>query len=152
MPFRATVLLILTGVIIAALLNVFGQEPEETSVDGPAATLQIDSPSSLRGGLLFQARFRFEARKTIDSPRLVLGEGWMDAITLNTLEPAPTEETSDADSLSFTFDRLPAGETRTFWTEWQVNPTNVGRRDQKVSLYDGDELLLQTTRQLTVFP
>jgi hypothetical protein len=34
----------------------------------------------------------------------------------------------------------------------QVNPTNVGRRSQDVSLYDGERLLATIHRRVTVFP
>lgn len=150
--YRAVAVAVLTGIVIAALLNGFGQVSKETSASGTAATLEIDSPPRLRGGLLFQARFRIHALETLEKPRLVLGEGWMESMTMNTLEPAPAEENSDADGLSLTFEPLSAGETRTVWTEWQVNPTRAGRSTQPVSLYDADRLLLKTTRQLTVFP
>jgi hypothetical protein len=36
--------------------------------------------------------------------------------------------------------------------QFQVNPTNVGRRSQAVRLYDGKQLLATIHRQVTIFP
>jgi hypothetical protein len=38
------------------------------------------------------------------------------------------------------------------YMQFQVNPTNVGRRSADVGLYDGDELLASVDRTVTVFP
>jgi hypothetical protein len=36
--------------------------------------------------------------------------------------------------------------------QFQVNPTNVGRRPQDVRLYDGTTLLATIHRRITIFP
>jgi hypothetical protein len=36
--------------------------------------------------------------------------------------------------------------------EFQVNPTNVGRRSQDVELRDGDRLLARADRAVTILP
>ena len=36
--------------------------------------------------------------------------------------------------------------------QYQVNPTNIGRRSQDVELYDGETLLAAVDRTLTVYP
>lgn len=150
--YRSVGLGLLALLVLAALLNVFGQQTSSHSAESPAATLSIDAPPRLRGGLLYQVRFEIQARQPIRQPRLVLDQEWINDLTMNTLEPAPTDESSDGHSLSLTFPPLPARGARTVWTDWQVNPTRFGRRELPVALYDGKELLLRTTRPLTVFP
>lgn len=150
--YRSIGLGLLALLVLAALLNAFGQGTSSHSAASTAANLSIDAPSRLRGGLLYQVRFEIDARRRIQQPRLVLGEEWINDLTMNTLEPTPTDENSDGDSLSLTFPPLAAGGSRTVWTEWQVNPTRFGRRNQAVALYDGKKLLLKTDRPLTVFP
>ena len=145
-------MLLLTLFVVAALLNAFGQRPSTTSASGQGASLQVDAPKRLRGGLLFQARFRFRSRVGISKPVLVLDPGWQESMTLNSTEPAATDEGIRAGGLEFEFAPLPAGKQFTFWTEWQVNPTNLGRHDEDVALYDGDHLLTRLDRTVTVFP
>ena len=36
--------------------------------------------------------------------------------------------------------------------QFQVNPTNVGRRSADVELYDGETLIATVERTMTVFP
>lgn len=150
--YRTVGLGVLILLVLAALLNVFGQETSTHNAASPAATLSIDAPPRLRSGLLYQVRFEIGALARVDQPRLVLDQEWINDLTMNTLEPAPTDESSDGHSLSLTFPPLAAGGRRTVWTDWQVNPTCFGSRQLPIALYDGKKLLLRTTRDLTVFP
>jgi hypothetical protein len=47
---------------------------------------------------------------------------------------------------------LAAGRKLVLWLQFQVNPTNVGRRSQGVELYDDTTLLAKAERTVTVFP
>lgn len=138
--------------LAAALLNVFGQRSETSVASGPEARLELRAPSHLRGGVVFEARFEVHALRNLDHPRLILAGEWMQGVTLNTVEPAPVEETSRDGSLVFEISPLSAGETGTLWTQWQVNPTGFGRRDGDVSLYDGADRIATIERTTTVFP
>ena len=138
--------------ILAALLNTFGQRSTTSTAAGPAATLTVAAPERLRGGLIFEGRFEIAAHRTIQVPRLVLAGGWMEGMTLNSSEPTPATETSRDGRLVLDFDQIPAGTTFTYWTQWSVNPVNVGHRSQDVSLYDGPNELVSVHRQVTTFP
>lgn len=71
---------------------------------------------------------------------------------INTIEPAPTEEASRDGDLALSYGPLAAGDAFVVYTQFQVNPTNVGRRSADVELYDGDVLLARVGRTITVFP
>jgi hypothetical protein len=150
--YRRLALGVLGLIVIAALLNVFGQETTTTVAAGERGVLSIDAPAHLRGGLLFQARFEVHAKRRLAHPKLVLSPGWFNAMTLNTVEPTPLSENSGEDGLSMSFEALPAGQTLIVWTDWQVNPTNVGRRSEDAALLDGSEPVASAQRTLTVFP
>ena len=93
-----------------------------------------------------------EAHETIKVPRLVLAGGWMEGMTLNSSEPQPSTETSRDGRLILDFEEIPAGADFTFWSQWSVNPVNVGHRSQDVTLYDGPRELASVHRTVTVFP
>jgi hypothetical protein len=114
--------------------------------------LSVDAPPRLRGGLLFQARFEIEAKQRLANPKLVLSSGWLDSMTLNTVAPTPLAENSGPDGLSMAFEELPAGHKLIVWTDWQVNPTNVGRHSEDAFLFDGSTQIASTHRTVTVFP
>ena len=149
---RVTLLLVLPAISVLALLNVFGQRPETTTKTVPAAQLQVYAPSRLRSGLIFQARFHITARDEIKDARLVLGPGWFESMSINSIEPAPVNEASANGSVSLQLGHVAAGTSYVLWIYFQVNPTNVGRRPAPVTLYDGGRRLLAIERTVTVFP
>lgn len=150
--YRRLGLAVLGLIVLAALLNVFGQDSTTTFAEGSNATLGIEAPAHLRGGLLFQARFEIHAKRQLAHPRLVLSPGWLDAMTMNTIVPAPVSEGWGADGLSMSFEPLPAGHTLIVWSDWQVNPTNVGRHSEDTTLFDGSTEIASANRAVTVFP
>jgi hypothetical protein len=149
---RRLALALLALVVVAALLDVFGQESTTTTAAGRGASLRVESPPRLRGGLIFQARFEVHAKQRLAHPRLVLSPGWLEGMTMNTVIPTPLSENSDSNGVSMVFEALPAGHTLIVWTNWQVNPTNVGERSEDTTLYDGSTQITSAERTLTVFP
>src|SRR4051794_36516557 len=79
-----------------ALFNVFGQNPTTNTVANPngVARLTVRAPESVRSGLLFEARFDIAAKREIKDAVLVLDRGWNDSMTMNTIEPGASSETS----------------------------------------------------------
>ena len=142
----------LTVLIALGLLNLFGQRPSTQTAGGDAAALEVFAPERVRGGLFYQARFRIDARRELEDATVVLDPGWIEGITINTVEPGPVGEASRDGDLVFELGRVPAGENHVFFLQLQVNPTNVGHRSQDVRLYDGDELLATIDRSITIFP
>jgi hypothetical protein len=137
---------------VVAGANVFGQRPVNTVAAAPGAELEVAAPTALRGGIYFQGRFTIRARAELEEARLVLDPGWMESIHINTIEPAPIGEASRNGDLALELGHVPAGQKHVLYMQFQVNPTNVGRRSQKVELYDGTELLAVAERTVTIFP
>jgi hypothetical protein len=141
------------GVLCAlGLANVFGQRPLTDTAESAVARLDVYSPERLRSGLYFQSRFHIHARRDIEEATLVLDPGWLEGMTLNTLEPGPIGEASRDGHLALELGHIPAGGEHVFFMHFQVNPTNVGSRSQDVELYDGEERLLTIDRDVSVFP
>ena len=149
---RRVLLLGLALVLVAGLLNVFGQRPSTEAVTFPQAHFEVYAPTTLRSGLIFMSRFTIEARSDIEEATLVLDPGWLEGITLNTVEPAPVGEASRDGRLAFDLGHIPAGGRYTGFFHFQVNPTEIGRRSADVDLYDGETLLAHVDRRVTVWP
>jgi hypothetical protein len=137
---------------LLALANVFGQRPQTSRAVGPAATVDVRAPARVRSGLLFEARFTVHARRDIENAVLVLGSGWFEGMTANTVEPSPQQETSVDGRPAFSLGPIGAGSEHVLYMQFQVNPTNVGRRERTVQLFDGDTQLAAWKQTLTVFP
>jgi hypothetical protein len=149
---RRGLLVVLLAIVVLALLNVFGQKPASSRVDSPQASLDLYTPSRVRGGLMFESRFTIFAHQDLKTPKLVLDPGWFEQMTINSLEPQPSTETSRNGKMVLTFDSLQAGQKLVFWAFFQVNPTNVGHRPTGVELDDGNTPLLHIKRTVTIFP
>jgi hypothetical protein len=150
--FRRVAVGALVVVLSLGLLNVFGQRPATSSAEADAATLEVYAPERVRGGLFYEARFTIVALSEVEQATLVLDPGWIEGITINTVEPSPVGEASRDGKLAFELGRIPAGQKHVFFLQLQVNPTNVGHRSQDVRLYDGEELLATIDRTITVWP
>lgn len=152
-PITRRVLLGLVALPLAlALLNVFGQRPGTSSAATEAAKLSVYAPVRVRSGLYYEARFHIHARQDVKDAAIVLDSGWLEGMTLNTVEPSPIGESSRDGRIAFDLGHIPAGHSHLLFLQLQVNPTNVGRRSQRVDLYDGKRLLLTVHRQITIWP
>jgi hypothetical protein len=149
---RRALLAIPAAIAVLALANVFGQHPATTSATGPGASVSVNGPTSIRGGLIWQARFDIHADRTLQHARLLLNSNWLEGNTVNSIEPQPSSETSQNGALELDIGRIPAGERHLLFIWFQTNPTNVGRRTTRTALYDGSQRLLTITRTLTIFP
>ena len=149
---RRSLLLVVGLIVLAALLNLFGQRPTTSTAAAPAAQLQVYAPVRVRSGLVYAARFRIDAHRSIKNALLVLDPGWAEQYTVNGLAPQPLTEGSRNGKLEFGFGHIPTAAHLTFWLSLQVNPTNVGHRTQNVRLYDGGHQLAEVKRTITIFP
>ena len=149
---RRVGLLVLAALVVAALLNTFGQRTEISTARSPAASLSLDAPDHVRGGVIFQARFTVHAFREVKQPLLILDQGWLDGLTQNTSEPTATSERTDNGRLVLEYDTIPAGRKLEVWLQYQVNPTHVGETDADVELWDGDTKLVGVNHSLRSFP
>jgi hypothetical protein len=149
---RRGVLGVIGVVALLGLLNVFGQKTSTVEAAGQAATMTLQAPTRVRGGLLYQARFTIQAKSDLKHAALVLHPDWLNGMTLNTLMPSPTDETSVNGAVRLDFGEIEAGKRFDVFLEYQVNPTSVGKRKQWVDLADGDATVASIKRTLVIFP
>jgi hypothetical protein len=150
--YRRALLCVVAAFPVLALLNVFGQRPTVTLAQAPAADLKVTAPARLRSGLIFQVRVEVTAHQAISSPQLIFSQGWWESMSENSVEPNPSNESSSNGRVTFTYDKLAAGHKLIVWLYFQVNPTNVGKRNEDVALNDGPHPITSVHRSLTIFP
>lgn len=145
---RRTTFTVISLVAVLALFNRFGQRPKETTTSADAADLEVFAPTALRGDLYYQGRLTVEPKRDIDKATLVFDSGWTEQMQINTIEPSPVGEASRDGRLTLDFGHVAPDDKLVVYTQFQVNPTNVGRRSH-VELYDDTTFL---ARAVTVFP
>lgn len=137
----------------AGLAGVFGQDSHRSSATGAAGVrLEVDAPDRLRGGLLGQVRIVVRSDARVAAPRLVLGPGFVEQVTINSVIPAPADEGERDGRWVLAYGPLAAGTPLTIRVQFQVNALNMGTRDQSVTFRDGDRTLAHVARRVTVFP
>jgi hypothetical protein len=149
---RRVLVAALAAVLVAALLNLFGQRPTSAVASASTATIAVHAPTYLRSGLIFQNRITVSATEELERATAVLDRGWLEGITINTIEPAPLGEASRDGRLVLELGRVPAGEEHVLYLQMQVNPTTFGRRSAGVVLEDRGRRLARVDRTLTIWP
>ena len=149
---RRSLVALLAVVILLALFGFVGQHPSTTRAEAATATLSVNSPESVRGGLLYQARFTIAAHRDLKDATLVLSSEWIDGLTVNTIEPGPVSEASRDGDLVLELGHIAAGSSHVLYMDYQVNPTTVGSRTLTVELEDGGQPVTSLTRHQRIWP
>jgi hypothetical protein len=149
---RRTLLVLVALLPILALFNVFGQRPTTSEASVPAANMSIYAPTRVRGGLIWEARFHITAHREIKNAVLVLSTGWLEGMTVNTIEPSPIGEASQNGKLVLTLGHIPQNRSYILFMQFQTNPTNVGRRSRSAALYDGQTRISAIHQKVSIFP
>jgi hypothetical protein len=148
---RITVALFV-AIVVLALAGFAGQRGTTEHAAGAQATLSVAAPDTVRGGIFFQARVTVVAKADLEHPRIVLGRGWVEGLQVNSIEPGAQSEASRDGRLVLSYDKLAAGDTLALWFQFQVNPTQPGRRDFSVELDDAERPIARVDRKLRVLP
>jgi len=150
--YRRLGLGLLALVCILGLANLFGQRSTLTRVDGSAASLTVNSPEHLRGGLVFTSEITVIAHQKLGDAQVQLSSDWFRGMTFNGVAPQPNNMSSNGDSVTLDYGPIDTGQSMPFWISWQTNPTTLGARSEKVSVSDGSSQLVSMQRSLLVFP
>ena len=150
---RWIILSSIAAVAVLGLLNAFGQRPGTARASSPEASLALYAPDHVRGGLLFTARFHIKAQQDVKNATLILDPGWVEGMSINTIEPSPLGQGSSDGRLTLQLGHIPKGQSYLLWMEFQVNPTNIAwRRPASGTLADGSKPLLRIRHHFTIYP
>lgn len=149
---RRVVMTLFALIVAAGAAGLFGQPLRSSAATGEGASMKLEAPETVRGGLFFEARLDIGAPAAISQPRLVLDDGWAEGLQVNSIEPQPQSESSRDGRLELSFPEVAAGERLRIWFQFDVNPTNVGRRSSGIELDDATRPLVRIDRTLTVLP
>ena len=149
---RRVVIALFCAVSALALADRFGQRTTESVAASPGARMTLSAPETVRGGLFFQSRVEIRALREIASPHIVLDDGSVEGMQVNSIEPQPACELSRDGHVVLTYDKLAAGDVLRIWLQFEVNPTNTGHRSYGIELDDAAAPVVRLSRSLTVLP
>ena len=149
-PLSLALLGALMALAFSGLLG--GVEQHRQTANAEAVRLDVMSPAVIRNGELFEARITVTPRRAIAD--LVIGVTpslWRD-ITINTMIPAPGEESHDGGVFRFSFGPAEPGGPLEFKIDGQINPSRFGGTQGRVIVYDGDAKIAETAVRMRVLP
>jgi hypothetical protein len=149
---RRAILTLFALISLTALIGFFGQRPSSSQATTSAVRMTLTAPETVRGGIFFQARIDIRALTAIEHPRLVLDEGWLEGLQVNSIEPAPESESSRDGRVVLSYGALEPGDILRVWMQFEVNPTNVGKRSFGLELDDEERPLARIPHTLRVLP
>lgn len=144
------VLSLLMAGALSGLLG--GVHNRDLSARTPAAAMRVHAPAVLRNGEFFEFRVQITARRDIAEPVIAISAPYWRDVTINTMVPAPAEETFSGDAFQFKYEALKAGDRLEMKIDGQINPARIGGSRGLVSLLDGETPVAQTPIELTVLP
>ena len=121
---RRVVMTVFALITLLALFDRFGQKASSSLATTPRARMELVAPETVRGGLFFQSRIEIHALDRIAHPRLVLDEGWVEGMQVNSIEPAAGDEESRDGKVVLSYATLEPGDVLKVWLQFEVDPTN----------------------------
>lgn len=144
---------VLGTIMLAALLGAFGGgKVRPVVVENDAARVEVRTPRVLRNGVFFETHVQITARQPIDNAVVAVSRSLWRDMTINTMIPAPAEESSEGDMFRFDYGPLKAGETRDIKIDGQINPPLFAGAEGRIALRDGERALVAVPLAITVLP
>jgi hypothetical protein len=138
-------------VIALGVAGLLGHERDWRS-EGDGVTLTVHTPEVIRSGEFLETRVTVEAATAIEDLAIGVEQGLWEDMTVNTMIPAATEESSLDGEFRFTFGPMEAGTRFDLKIDLQVNPDIVGGNQGTLTVYDGDSPTTAVDIDVTVLP
>lgn len=138
-------------VLLLALTGFLGHERDwEASSDG--TSLRVHQPEVIRNGEFLELRIGVDSTDGIGSLAIGIDQALWEDLTVNTMIPAASEESSEDGEFRFTFGQLEAGTPFLLKVDAQINPDFLGGNAGSITVYDGDDALVSATISMDVRP
>lgn len=136
-----------------ALAGLFGGQPHPTRVtDTPSVIITTQFPEILRNGEFFEMRGTIRVKQAFKDLRLGISAPYWRDMTINSMVPAPVEESSENGTYIFSFGKMEAGDIFTIKIDGQINPPMFAGTKGKFTIYDGDAVKTVIPINLRVLP
>lgn len=150
---RWIAILLLAAIMLAALLGAFGGgKARPAIVESNAIRLEIRTPRVIRNGEFFETHIHVTAHAPVTKAVVAVdADLWRD-MTINTMIPAPSDESFKDGAFEFDYGPLRAGETLAIKIDGQINPPLFAGTRGRIALFDGKRELAALPLHITVLP
>jgi hypothetical protein len=139
--------------MVLAFSGLFGGQPHPTtSIDAPSASVSLQLPRRIRNGEFFEMRIKVETKRPFDDLTLAVSSSYWRDLTINTMIPAPSKETSEDGHYLFSYGKVEMAKSFTIKIDGQINPPLFRGNDGDIELRDGDIVIATIPVQMKVMP
>ena len=139
-------------VVVLALTGVLGHERLWEASAAGGTRLTVHMPEVIRNGEFVEMRLTVEPAVAIEELVIDIDQALWEDMTVNTMIPAPTEESSRDGRFSFTFGEIDAGASFLLKVDAQINPDIVGGNAGVIIVRDGTVALVEMHVEMAVLP
>ena len=143
---------IVFGVVVTlGLSGLLGHERDWTA-SANGVELRVHAPEVIRNGEFLELRLTLVSEESLVAPTIGVDASLWRDMTVNTMIPSPTDETSEDGELRFAYGPFEA-DTEFLWkVDLQVNPDIVLGNEGTITVYDGERPLVAVDVSIQVLP
>lgn len=146
-------ILILGGLLLAAGLGFLGGQPSPPkAADFGEARLVVKTPTIIRNGEFFETDLTLTARVPLEDAVIAVSPALWQDMTVNTMIPAPAEESFEDGQFHFSYGPLDAGESVHVKIDGQINPPLFAGTRGQISVLDGKRRIGAMPIRIKVLP
>lgn len=144
---------ILGALVVLAMTGSLGGAPHPVRIAEASATrVEVSAPAVLRNGEFFEIRITVVPHRPIDALAIGVSPSYWRDITINTMFPAPAEESHEAGVFRFDYGGAEAGKPLVVKIDGQINPSLLWGTSGRVLVYDGEAEIASVPVELRVLP
>lgn len=146
-------ILILGGLLLAAFLGFTGGQPSPPrTLDFGDARLVVKTPTTIRNGEFFETDLTVTAQAPIGDAVIAVSPALWQDMTVNTMIPAPAEESFGDGLFRFSYGPLDAGDSVHVKIDGQINPPLFAGTGGEIAVFDGSRRIGAMPLRIKVLP
>ena len=146
-------ILILGAILLAALLGFTGGQPTPPkSVDFGDVHLVVKTPTTIRNGEFFETDIILTAHVAIEDAVVAVSPALWHDMTVNTMIPAPADESFKNGMFHFSYGPLDAGDSVHVKIDGQINPPLFAGTRGEIAVFDGSRRIGAMPLRIKVLP
>jgi len=146
-------ILLLGGLLLAAGLGFAGGQPSPPrTADLGDARLTVKTPTIIRNGEFFETDITLIAHVPLDDAVVAVSPALWHDMTVNTMIPAPAEESFKDGRFHFSYGPLDAGDSLHIKVDGQINPPLFAGTTGDIVIFDGGRRIGAMPLRIKVLP
>ncbi|MGH6696009.1 hypothetical protein [Sphingopyxis sp.] len=146
-------ILILGGLLLAAALGFTGGQPSTPrTADLGDVRLTVKTPTTIRNGEFFETDITVRAEVPLDDAVVAISPALWHDMTVNTMIPAPAEESFEDGRFHFSYGPLAAGDSLHIKVDGQINPPLFAGTRGEIAVLDGSRRIGAMPLRIKVLP